>query len=154
MKRSAAVLAITMLVSPAITLAHVTLRPTESQPGGEERYTVRVPTEGEVTTTSVMLEIPDGVTVIEVAPVEGGSAEAERRDGRIVSITWKKSIPPKETAEFVFRARNPSNGTSISWKAHQHFADGSMIPWVGPIGDRRPGPVTRLIVGTGSGQVP
>ena len=141
MKGVAAVLLV--VTAPSLAMAHVSVRPRESKPGAEERYTVRVPTEGSVATTHVVLEIPADVTVFEVLAAEGASFEAAKQGERITSITWKKQIPPKEAAEFVFRARNPSS-TEIVWKAHQHFSDGTTAEWVGPQGDRRPASVTKL----------
>jgi len=137
--------ALTLLVAfPAFADAHVGVRPRESKPGAEERYSVRVPTEGAVATTSVRLEIPDGVTVLEVEKMGGESFEVVKKGDRIVAITWQRNIPPKESADFFFKARNPASGSEIAWKAHQHFADGTMTGWVEPAGGKRPGPVTKL----------
>jgi uncharacterized protein YcnI len=133
-----------VLTLSAAAAAHVVVRPNASAPGAEERYAVRVPTEGDVTTTSVRVEIPDGVTVLDVEAEEGVVFETEQVGGRIVGITWKKAIPPKESAEFYFRARNPEGQATLTWKAHQHFADGTVTAWVGPEGDRRPAPMTRI----------
>jgi ketosteroid isomerase-like protein len=105
---------------------------------------VRVPTEGEVGTTHVILDVPLDVTVLEVVPTDGATFEVTRQGARITAITWKKEIAPKAAAEFVFRARNPATG-EIVWKAHQHFSDGTVADWVGPAGDRRPAAVTKLI---------
>jgi len=137
--------ALTLVVAlPSLAAAHVGVRPRESKPGAEERYSVRVPTEGAVATTSVRLEIPDGVTVLEVEKMGGETFEVEKKGDRIVAITWKRNIPVKESADFFFRARNPQSGSEIAWKAHQHFADGSHTAWVEPAGGKRPGPVTKL----------
>jgi uncharacterized protein YcnI/ketosteroid isomerase-like protein len=137
--------ALALVVSlPALALAHVGVRPRESKPGADERYSVRVPTEGSVATTSVRLEIPDDVTVLEVEKTGGESFEVEKKGNRIVAITWTRTIPPKESADFFFKARNPSTGTEIAWKAHQRFADGTTTGWVEPAGGKRPGPVTKL----------
>jgi len=133
-----------VLLVPSFAVAHVSVRPRESKPGAEERYTVRVPTEGTVATTHVMLEIPSDVAVIEVLPTDGATFETTTRDARIASITWKRDIPPKAAAEFVFRARNPLSG-EIVWKAHQHFSDGTVADWVGVAGDKRPAAVTKLV---------
>lgn len=132
------------IVLPSLAAAHVGVRPRESKPGAEERYTVRVPTEGAVATTSVRLEIPDGVTVLDVESTPGATFTTEKRGDRIVAIVWTKEIPPKEMAEFVLRAKNPAGGTEIVWKAHQHFSDRTVTDWVGPTGDKRPAPVTKL----------
>ena len=123
--------------------AHVTVRPQQSQVGATERYTVRVPTEGQVSTTSVELEIPAGVLVTEVVAGAGFTYEVRREGDRIAAITWKQDIKPKDVAEFVFVARNPK-AAQIMWKARQRFTDGTSADWVGVEGDRRPAAVTLL----------
>ena len=133
-----------VLLVPSFAIAHVSVRPRESKPGADERYTVRVPTEGAVATTQVVLEIRSDVAVIEVVPADGARFETAKEGSLIKAITWKKDIPPKAVAEFVLRARNPASG-EIVWKAHQHFSDGTVADWVGPAGDRRPASVTKLI---------
>jgi uncharacterized protein YcnI len=145
------VLAALVLTLPSLAMAHVSVRPRESKPGAEERYTVRVPTEGAVATTHVRLEIPTGVTVLEVMPADGATFETTKDGDRITAITWKKQIPPKEAAEFVFLARNPSSG-EIVWKAHQHFVDGTVADWIGAAGASRPASVTKLSASAAGGQ--
>ena len=142
----AAAIGVFVLFMASAAAAHVTVWPQQSQAGASERYTVRVPTEGQIATTSVELEIPADVMVSAV--LVGGSYTHEvRREGdRIVAITWKLEIKPAETGEFVFFARNPK-GTQIAWKARQRFADGTSADWVGVEGDRRPAAVTRLTAG-------
>ena len=128
---------------PSLAMAHVSVRPRESKSGAEEQYTVRVPTEGAVATTHIVLDIPADVTVLEVLPVDGATSETATQGARITSITWRKAIPPKASAEFAFRARNPA-ATEIAWKAHQRYADGTSSEWVGAAGTRQPAPVTKL----------
>ncbi len=140
--RAAAVVAAVLLAVQAAS-AHVTVWPRESPAGASERYVVRVPTEGQVATIAVELEIPPDVTVSGV--LTGAAYEARREGNRIVAITWKQEIKPAEVGEFVFFARNPKTG-SITWKARQRFADGTSADWVGVDGDRRPASVTRLKV--------
>ena len=129
---------------PTLALAHVTVRPRESAPGAEEKYTVRVPTEGAVATVKLELEIPEGVTVIDVPHPEGATHEVRKVNGHITAIVWSKGIKPKEVAEFTFTARNPKTGEQIAWKAHQHFADGTSADWVG-LPEKRPASVTKLV---------
>ena len=138
-----AVFALFVLLVSSSASAHVTVLPRESHAGMEQRYTIRVPTEGQTATTSVELEVPAGMVVTQVVAGEGYTFDARREGDRIVAITWKREIPPKETAEFAFIARNP-NATQVSWKARQRFADGTSADWVGVEGDRRPASVTRL----------
>jgi uncharacterized protein YcnI len=138
--------ALAIVFAGASLYAHVTVMPRESRPGVEQRYVVRVPTEGQVATTVVELEIPAGVMVTEVIRGEGYTFDLRRMGDRIVAITWKREIPPKQTAEFAFVARNPQ-AAEVAWKARQRFADGTSADWIGVEGDRRPASVTRLTPG-------
>jgi uncharacterized protein YcnI len=125
--------------------AHVTIWPRESVPGASERYTVRVPTEGKTATTSVQLLVPAEVTLTYVLAMPGVVADITRGDGnRITSVTWKFDVPPGQFAEFVFMARNPKQGSEITWKVHQHYADGTKSDWTGPP-SKGPAPVTKLV---------
>ena len=141
--KHAVVIAAFMTFSTSVADAHVTVWPQQSPAGGSERYTVRVPTEGQVATTSVELEIPADVTVSAVLVGGAYTYDVRREANRIVAITWKLEIKPAETGEFVFFARNP-NARQITWKARQRFADGTSADWVGVEGDRRPAAVTTL----------
>jgi len=132
-----------VLAAAATASAHVTVAPETSRGGAVERYTIRVPTEGKVTTTALNLEVPADVTITGVLVTGGFTYEARRDGDRITSITWTMDIKPGELAEFVIFARNPRSG-QISWKAHQRFADGTSADWIGVEGDRRPAAVTRL----------
>ena len=140
------VLSLCVAILFAVTLdAHVTVAPRESTPGAGERYTVRVPTEGQVATTSVELEVPADVTITGILVGAGFNYEVKREGERIVAVTWRQEVKPAEVAEYVFFARNPKTGQQIAWKARQRFADGTSADWVGVEGDRRPASITRLV---------
>ena len=139
-----ALVGLTLVLASNVAHAHVVVLPRESQAGAEQRYTVRVPTEGQVTTTSVELEVPADVTVTEVPSGQGYAVDVRREAGRIVAITWKQDIKPRDAATFVFVARNP-RADRIVWRAHQWFADGAVTDWVGVEADRRPAPITKLV---------
>jgi uncharacterized protein YcnI len=128
--------------------AHVTVWPRESQPGTYEKYVVRVPTEGKVATASVELTVPDGVTIVSMAAPTGFKYELKRTGERVTRIVWSMPIAPGEFAEFAFMARNPKDKSELTWKATQHFADGTEIAWTGPKGDKHPAPITTLKTGT------
>jgi uncharacterized protein YcnI len=141
MSRASLTLMVTML--SATLSAHVTVTPTESPADGPERYTVRVPSEGKVS-TSVELEIPPNVTITGVLVGAGFTYETRRDGNRVVAITWTRDVKVGEIAEFVFFARNPAQAGTVAWKAHQHYADGSTADWTGVEGDLRPASVTRI----------
>ena len=129
---------IMFIALPAI--AHVRVTPGESKAGSQQIYSVRVPTEGKVATVSVDIEIPEGVAVVSTS---SGGVMAKTGD-RVTSITWKATIEPGQAREFTFEATNPSQIQRLVWKAHQHFADGSISDWVEEKGGRRPASATEL----------
>jgi uncharacterized protein YcnI len=136
--------AMAVVLGGSIASAHVTVWPQESRPGAGERYTVRVPTEGKVTTTSIELDVPADVLVSGVLVGAGYTYEVRRENDRIIAITWKQDIKPAEYGEFVFFARNPKAAGQIRWKVRQRYADGTSADWIGVEGDRRPASVTKL----------
>jgi uncharacterized protein YcnI len=133
-----------LLLSATAAQAHITIRPRESKVGATETYTMRVPTEGTVATTSVELEVPDGVTIVTINGT-AGSAEQQKSGDRVTSVTWKVDIQPAQSQELTFVAKNPASRSEIAWKVHQRYSDGTSSDWVEPAGGRRPGPVTKLV---------
>lgn len=129
MRTRAGIAGVLFVVVGAVVGAHVTVGPAESRLGVSERYTVRVPTEGQAATVGVDLEVPEGVTVSYVLASGGWTSDLTRVDTRIVAITWKVEIPPAHFGELVFNARNPKEGAGIVWKIKQRFADGTSSDW-------------------------
>ena len=128
----------------ALLDAHVTVTPRESIAGAEQIYTVNAMAEGTVSATTLELEIPAGIHVVQVATADGVTFDVKKDGDRIVSITWKSEIKPKGLARFTFTAHNPQPG-AVQWKAHQTFADGSMRHWVGERGSKEPASVTTIV---------
>jgi len=95
----------TTFVSAALVIlasaaqAHVTVSPETSRGGAVERYTIRVPTEGKVTTTALDLEVPADVTITGILVTGAFSYEARRDGDRIVGLTWKMDVKAGEVAE-------------------------------------------------------
>ena len=133
------------LLLPVTAHAHVSITPRASTHGATERYTVRIPTEGNVTTTGAELDVPEGVIVEVVQAPAGWKHELKRRDDRIVAMAWHVEVKPGEFIEVGFVARNPRQGDRIVWTLRQRFADGTVTDWtVDPKGAVRPTAVTRL----------
>ena len=128
----------------AVAEAHVTILPRESKPGATEQYSMRVPTEGQVVTTSIELDVPTGVTIASVEAPVGSQYETTQNGDRIVTIAWRTEIKSSESQQFRFTATNPSQGTQIAWKVRQRYADGTSSDWVGIASSRTPAPVTKL----------
>jgi uncharacterized protein YcnI len=85
-----------VLLSATAAHAHITIRPREATLGVTETYTMRVPTEGKVATTSVELDLPDGVTIVTISGAAGSFEHKKSRD-RVTSITWKVDIQPAQS---------------------------------------------------------
>lgn len=132
-----------MLVASAAALAHVRIQPAESKPGATETYSMRVPTEGKVATTSVELEVPDGVTIVSISG-PASEYETKKAGNRITNVTWKVNIAPSQAQQLTFVAKNPPTGAQIAWKVHQRYSDGTSSDWVDGAGTPRPSPVTKL----------
>jgi uncharacterized protein YcnI len=140
---------VAFLMLAAIAFAHVRVKPNQSQPGINENYLLRVPSEGGRTTTSVTLEVPVGVTIISAsAPDAVPTAKVDRKmSGKnIVEITWTLEIKPDSPVELPFVAKNPSAVETIMWKVTQRYSDGTKVAWAGPKGDKTPAAVTTLAV--------
>ena len=140
-----ATLAAAMLFVSAPAFAHVGISPRESKLGATETYTLRVPSEGGMTTVSVVLDVPDGVTVMSVTAPEGAKHEEKKVGDRIVQVTWTVEIKAGASAQLSFVAKNPAQGETISWKVHQKYSDGMTSDWVGAAGTCAPAPVTKLL---------
>ena len=138
--------AILLLAVPAF--AHVTVTPLESQLGATESYAFRVPSEGGMTTTSVVLDVPDGVTIVSVGAPSGVKHDETRKGDRIVSVTWTVEIKAGASAALSFVAKNPLEGSFITWNVHQKYADGMTSDWIGGAGSRTPAPITKIAPGT------
>ena len=133
------------LLIPSLANAHTSIWPRQSTLGATERYTVRVPTEGKVPTTSAELEVPAGVIVETLLVPNGWKQSVKREKDRIVAIKWEMTIPPGEFLEFGLIARNPREGAELVWTLRQIFADGKVEDFTkGPQGIR-PTAETRLM---------
>jgi uncharacterized protein YcnI len=125
MRTAIAVGALLSVASPAF--AHVGVTPRESKAGATETYTFRVPSEGGMTTTSVVLDVPDGVTIVSVSAPEGATHEEKKTGDRITQVIWTIEIKAGARAELSFVATNPAQGESIAWKVHQKYSDGMVF---------------------------
>ncbi len=139
-----AVAAVLALMIPAIAQSHTTIAPRQSTQGATVKYTVRIPTEGDVATTGAELDVPEGVIVESLQVPVGWEYELKRADDRIVSIIWRADIQPGEFLEVGFVARNPRQGSRIVWILRQNFADGTVTDWTNGPNGIRPTAVTQL----------
>jgi Domain of unkown function (DUF1775) len=85
-----------MLAASAPVWAHVTVSPEEVSAGDYETLNVSVPTEKEVPTTEIRVEVPEGFLLSGVQPVPGWEHSFEEDGGLITAVTWsvRRRDPP------------------------------------------------------------
>jgi len=122
------------LATAAPAAAHVDVLPREVAQGEAIQLTVRVPSERDLATTRVRVEIPPQITVYSFGPPPPGWRVLPVRgpDGRFRSVVFTGgSIPPARYADFTMLGTPFESGTAI-WKVRQTYADGVVKPWTGP----------------------
>ena len=89
--RLCALLSITclvMLATAGVAWAHVVVTPKEAPANSYQKFVVSVPTEKNIPTTEIRVEVPEGFTVTGVQPVPGWQYKFERDSSFIKAITW------------------------------------------------------------------
>src|SRR3712207_1164024 len=90
-----------VFVTTGVAWAHVVVSPKEVPADSYQVLTVRAPTEKDIPTTEIRVEVPEGFTVAGVQPVPGWQSEFEEDGGVIRAITWSGGeIQPREFQEF------------------------------------------------------
>lgn len=136
--------------------AHVDVLPTTVVAGEAQQFVVRVPTERELATTAVRIEIPAAITVFSVAePPPGWTVRATRGgDGRFSRVVYRGGrIGVNRYLDFRMLGTGFTPGEA-EWRAFQTYADGKVKPWTGPqedegapeSGPTDPGPAARVTV--------
>ncbi len=152
---AAALSACTMLAVSTPAWAHVVVSPEEVAAGDYATLTVSVPTEKEVPTTEIKVEVPEGFTVSGVQPVPGWDYEFEEDGGLITSITWSGGeIGPREFQQFLVQAQAPEEPGEYPWRAIQTYGDGSVVEWTGPPDVEEPASVVKVVSSGTAGQDP
>jgi uncharacterized protein YcnI len=142
----AAVSSLLLLAVAGTSWAHVVVTPDEVAAEDYETLTVSVPTEKEIPTTEVRVEVPDGFTVSGVQPVPGWDYEFEEDGGLITSITWSGGeIGPREFQQFLLQAQAPQEPGEYPWRAFQTYEDGSVVEWTGPPDAEEPASVVEVV---------
>jgi uncharacterized protein YcnI len=141
---------LTLAVS-APAWAHVVVSPEEVTAGDYATLTVSVPTEKEVPTTKIGVEVPDGFILSGVQPVPGWNYSFEEDGGLITAVTWSGGeIHPREFQQFLVQAQAPEEPGEYFWSAFQTYEDGSVAEWTGSADAEEPAPVISVVSG-GSG---
>ncbi len=133
------------LAVASVAWAHVVVSPEEVAAGDYETLTVSVPTEKEVPTTEVRVEVPEGFVLSGVQPVPGWEYGFEEDDGLVTAVTWSGGeIGPREFQQFLVQAQSPEEPGRYSWRAIQTYEDGSVVEWTGPPDAEEPASVVEV----------
>jgi outer membrane autotransporter protein len=136
-------LILTLLIASSLS-AHVMVSPPQSKSGATQKYEVRVHNEGKLAATSIALEIPEGITVLEVAKPAAGTFTTAKTGNRITTITWQVDVQPSKYLALPFTAKNPDAATNVQWNVREHLADGSVVEWSDKPGAQEKGSVTKI----------
>lgn len=137
-----------MLALAAPAQAHVVVSPEEVTAGDYETLTVSVPTEKEIPTTEVRVEVPEGFLLSGVQPVPGWEHAFEEDRGIVTTVTFSGGeIRPREFQQFLVQAQAPEELGGYPWKATQTYEDGSTVDWTGAPNSEEPASVVEVVSG-------
>jgi uncharacterized protein YcnI len=125
--------ALGVILVPAVALAHAVVYPKTSKPGAYEKYVLRVPNERDVPTIRVELHFPAGLRVVSFGDVPGWKLQVLTDTAQqITGAVWTGVLPKERFIEFPFVAVNPKDSTSLSWPTYQTYEGGERVDWTSP----------------------
>jgi uncharacterized protein YcnI len=137
---------VAMLAMSAPAWAHVVVSPEQVTAGDYETLTVSVPTEKEIPTTEIRVEVPEGFLLSGVQPVPGWEHTFQEDGGVVRAVTFSGGqIRPQEFQQFLVQAQAPDKPGEYPWKAFQTYEDGSVVEWVGPPDSEEPASVIEVV---------
>jgi uncharacterized protein YcnI len=140
------------LAVASVANAHVRVLPEEVPADSFEVFTVRVPTEKDIPTTEIRVEVPEGFTVSRVEPVSGWDYELEEEAGVVRAITWSGGeIGETEFRQFNVQGKTPEEPGEYPWNAYQTYEDGEVVEWIGTENSEEPASVIRVAEGARGG---
>jgi uncharacterized protein YcnI len=137
-----------MLAVSAPAWAHVVVSPEQVTAGDYETLTVSAPTEKEIPTTKIRVEVPEGFLLSGVQPVPGWEHTFEEDGGVVTAVTFSGGeILPREFQQFLVQAQAPEEPGEYPWKAIQTYEDGSVVEWTGAPDSEEPASVIEVVSG-------
>jgi len=144
------------LVAATDAWAHARISPEVSLSKQSEVYSLAVPTEKEgVTTTQVVLTVPQGFSIDSFVPSPGWKRAVQStgtgENTVIQKVTWSGgNVPTDDDAFFQFLGE-PSSSGSYTFQVQQSYSDGSIVNWSGPESSDTPAPVIEAKSSLGGG---
>jgi len=133
--------AITALAAASAASAHVTMNPEKAPADSFSRFALRVPTEEDVPTVKVSVQMPARLDEVTFQPKAGWK---RTESGRVV--TWSGGqIGVGEFDEFGLSMHLPNTpGKVLVFPATQTYANGKVVHWIGALTSDEPAPHVTL----------
>lgn len=114
--------------------AHVVVKPAEAATASFQTFTIGVPNEKDIPTTSIKVLIPEGVKHVTPTQKAGWKISVQTSgpsdDAAVTSITWSNGTVAKGMRDdFTFSGQVPAEATELQWKAYQTYSDGTVVSW-------------------------
>ncbi len=118
----------------SLSLAHVSVKPSQVNIGAFQTFTTGVPNEKDMPTVGLRLVIPDNLEHVSPNVKPGWTVSVkttgEGEEAKVTEISWTGgSIPAGQRDDFLFSAKAPSEAGNIAWKAYQMYQDGTVVAW-------------------------
>ncbi|MBC1496994.1 DUF1775 domain-containing protein [Listeria welshimeri] len=139
------VVLLAVFVIPFQASAHVSVSPNESTVKSWETYTMKVPSEKEMSSKKIVLKIAKGVSFESYEPVPGWTTTVDKKNGTVTWQTEGNGIEKGQFQRFSFIAKNPSEEGDVAWNAYQYYEDGSIVEWVGAEDSETPHATTKIL---------
>ncbi len=128
------VVGMTTLFFSAGASAHVVVKPAEVLTAEFQTFTMSVPNEKDISTTSIKLVIPNGLRHVQPTQKSGWNIVIEKdsatENAVVTAITWSgNEVKADFRDEFTFSAQVPSEVGELQWKAYQTYSDGTVVSW-------------------------
>lgn len=119
-----------VVVAP-VAAAHVTVNPSRAPAGRLTRFQILVPTEENVSTVKVTVQLAAGLEEVTFQPKSGWKRSVKSAQGRTV-VTWSGGeIGPEEFDEFALSAELPKTaGKELLFPTLQTYANGKVVRWI------------------------
>ncbi len=79
-------------------------------------------------TISIVIEVPEGFTIVEIFNISGWTYKLQREDN-IEKIIWEGYLPIGRSMDLIFKARNPNREGEYEFKVYQKSLMGTIILW-------------------------
>jgi uncharacterized protein YcnI len=118
--------------SSSNAFAHVVVSPKQVETAAFQTFTVSVPNEKDTATTSLKLNMPNGLRYVTPTSKAGWTITTDKNSDNtnVQTITWSGgSIAAGFRDEFTFSAQVSAEPTNLTWKAYLTYADGTVVSW-------------------------